>query len=154
MTPRHKSYRAVLEPSITPPQAARVLGEPLWLIRDTLDRLERRGVTVPRAGLYRLIDGELFEKIKEELERIKVEKEERRKASRKVRGNRFLTCWGETLHVEEWEKRTGIAHDTIWVRVHRLGWPVERALTEPVNKEVVRKNGRFTERLASVEVET
>ena len=46
---------------------------------------------------------------------------------------RLLTAFGETLHMQEWCRRTGILQGTLWDRLDR-GWPVERALSEPVKK--------------------
>lgn len=45
---------------------------------------------------------------------------------------RMLTFDGQTLHLREWERRTGINHTTIIHRLDKMGWSVERALTQPV----------------------
>jgi hypothetical protein len=39
---------------------------------------------------------------------------------------------GEKKTFAEWYRLNGINRDTARTRVRRLGWPVERALTEPV----------------------
>ncbi|WP_312963853.1 hypothetical protein [Stutzerimonas nitrititolerans] len=44
----------------------------------------------------------------------------------------MLTFAGQTLHLREWERRTGISHTTIIHRLDKMGWGVERALTQPV----------------------
>lgn len=46
------------------------------------------------------------------------------------RNNRLLTCNGETLTLMQWSERTGFKRETIERRLE-LGWPVERALSEP-----------------------
>lgn len=44
---------------------------------------------------------------------------------------RMLTFSGQTLHLREWERRTGINHTTIIHRLDKMGWSVDRALTQP-----------------------
>lgn len=59
------------------------------------------------------------------------------------RSNRRITFNGETHNLKEWEKLTGIKRQNIWERLE-LGWPVERALTEPLhwrNSHPNKKNG-------------
>lgn len=53
--------------------------------------------------------------------------------SRNKRGCRYVTFRGETFALSEWAERLGLNYATLLNRIHR-GWPVERALTEPVNK--------------------
>lgn len=48
---------------------------------------------------------------------------------RNRRNNHRLRFRGETLTIAEWSERTGIRQATISMRLHRYGWPVERALT-------------------------
>jgi hypothetical protein len=48
------------------------------------------------------------------------------------RNNRLITFNGKTQTVAEWADELGIVHRTLHNRLSR-GWPVERALTEPVN---------------------
>lgn len=43
-----------------------------------------------------------------------------------------LTLNGKTLCLAEWAKELSISTQSLWVRLNRLGWSVERALTEPV----------------------
>lgn len=50
------------------------------------------------------------------------------------RNNHFLCCFGEKHTVAQWSRITGIKPTTIRQRVTR-GWPIERALTEPVKKK-------------------
>ena len=42
---------------------------------------------------------------------------------------------GEKKTFAEWYRLNGINRDTARTRVRRLGWPVERALTEPVRRK-------------------
>lgn len=51
---------------------------------------------------------------------------EARKASGKLR---LITHKGETHHLREWARRTGIAYTTIARRIDQYGWDVARALT-------------------------
>ena len=44
------------------------------------------------------------------------------------RTNRLITAFGETLHLREWVRRTGIPKTTIQTRL-KLGWMSEQALT-------------------------
>lgn len=57
----------------------------------------------------------------------------RRTQQRNMRSNRALTFNGQTKFLCEWEEETGISQKVIWQRVSVLGWPADRALTEPVN---------------------
>jgi hypothetical protein len=50
---------------------------------------------------------------------------------RNTRHNRLITHNGQTKCLIEWAESSGINADAIYARL-RLGWPVERALTEPV----------------------
>lgn len=45
--------------------------------------------------------------------------------------NHFITFKSETHTICEWEKITGIANQEIYRRL-KLGWPIEKALTQPV----------------------
>jgi len=44
------------------------------------------------------------------------------------------TFKGETLTLAQWSKTTGISKATLRERIRQFGWPIERALTEPVAK--------------------
>ncbi len=52
------------------------------------------------------------------------------------RNNQTYTFGGETHHLTEWARRTGIPFFTLRHRVVKAGWPIDRALTEPVNDPV------------------
>ena len=54
------------------------------------------------------------------------------------RSNRFLTMDGRTLSMKQWSEELGMDNTTLWRRLHK-GWPVERALTEPIHTEKRRK---------------
>lgn len=53
--------------------------------------------------------------------------------------NHTVTFKGETHTLKEWETITGVKWGTIWARL-QAGWPVERALTEPVQDKHHRKS--------------
>ena len=53
---------------------------------------------------------------------------------RNTRRNRILSHDGLSMCVSEWVEKTGIPSTTIRNRIDELGWSVERALTEPLNK--------------------
>ena len=60
------------------------------------------------------------------------------------RRNCLAISWrGETHTVAEWSKIVGIPRSVLYRRV-KEGWPVERALTEPVHKEFGPKGKRKT----------
>lgn len=48
-----------------------------------------------------------------------------------TRTNHYIEASGERLTIQEWSRRTGIPHQTILARVARLGWPEERAISQP-----------------------
>lgn len=50
--------------------------------------------------------------------------------------SRYLTWNGETKHISEWEKITGLKRRTISARILSYGWTVERALTEKVGGRI------------------
>lgn len=47
------------------------------------------------------------------------------------RNNRVVSFRGETHTVAEWADKTGVPVVTLWNRLFRLSWSVERALTTP-----------------------
>jgi len=47
----------------------------------------------------------------------------------------LVTIDGVTKSRAEWQREFGIDKMTVTSRISRLGWPIERALTEPVNKK-------------------
>lgn len=48
------------------------------------------------------------------------------------RNNNFIEFNGEKRTLSEWEKETGIGQSTIWARIYKLNWSIEKALTTPV----------------------
>ena len=52
---------------------------------------------------------------------------------RNRRDNRLVTYHGKTLCLAEWADILGIKVQTLWARLRIYNWPVERALTTPVN---------------------
>ena len=55
----------------------------------------------------------------------------RTQQQRNREANRRLTHDGETATLAEWAERLGISTATLYSRVGRLGWSVEKALTTP-----------------------
>lgn len=51
------------------------------------------------------------------------------------RSNIHIEFQGEILTLSQWAERYEIKFQTLWARIKVYGWPVERALTEPVNKK-------------------
>lgn len=47
--------------------------------------------------------------------------------------NKMITYNGVTLCLQQWQRKTGIRRETISHRL-KMGWSVERALTEPIHK--------------------
>ena len=62
----------------------------------------------------------------------------RKQQTRNTRANRRISFCGETLCVAEWAERVGIHCDTIYDRL-KLGWSIDRALTEPVHSKFATK---------------
>jgi hypothetical protein len=47
--------------------------------------------------------------------------------------NNYLTFQGETMRLTDWAEEYGIKPATLHSRLYQYGWPIEKALTEPVN---------------------
>jgi hypothetical protein len=62
----------------------------------------------------------------------------RKEQARNTRQNHFITFNGKTMTIAEWAEYLGVSSTVLRTRLYR-GWPIERALTRPVNnsKEVV-----------------
>jgi hypothetical protein len=60
--------------------------------------------------------------------------------------NNTITAFGETLCVAEWARRSNIPEDTLRVRLFRLGWTPELAISKSVSKRAPRhKSGNRTQ---------
>lgn len=46
----------------------------------------------------------------------------------------YISWEGETLHCREWAERLGISRSTLYYRVFIKKWPLERAMTEGINR--------------------
>lgn len=55
----------------------------------------------------------------------------RSEQQRNKRDSRIIECFGKRLTLAGWEDETGIYRKTIAIRIDKLRWPVDRALTEP-----------------------
>ena len=51
-----------------------------------------------------------------------------------VRTNHLISFNGETLTLIQWSRKTGINRTTIYNRINKLGWTIEKSLTTPVRK--------------------
>jgi hypothetical protein len=60
---------------------------------------------------------------------------------------RFLRYKGRSLTIAGWSEVTGLSHGAICARL-RLGWPVARTLTEPINVNCHSRRTRSTRRTA------
>jgi hypothetical protein len=48
------------------------------------------------------------------------------------RNSRKITFQGRTQTIAQWAREIGVGTVTLWTRLNRYGWPVEKALTTPV----------------------
>jgi len=53
------------------------------------------------------------------------------------RSNHRITFNGQTKNLEEWADALGINRQTLSTRLNQQGWPVEKALTQPVARRSV-----------------
>lgn len=51
------------------------------------------------------------------------------------RDNVIVEWRGERQTVSQWARRIGMSHETLWARLFKLRWDVERALTTPVRQQ-------------------
>lgn len=56
-----------------------------------------------------------------------------------TRKNHYITYNGATKSIAEWARETGIADDTIYQRIGKLGWDPIKAITKPMRKVKKRK---------------
>jgi len=54
--------------------------------------------------------------------------------SKPLRRKQVITHNGETKTIREWADLIGTTYWNMYQRIYRRGWPIERALTEPVRK--------------------
>jgi len=48
------------------------------------------------------------------------------------RNSRKITFQGRTQTIAQWAREIGVSTVTLWTRLNRYGWSVEKALTTPV----------------------
>jgi hypothetical protein len=46
----------------------------------------------------------------------------------------FVTFRGETKTIADWARHSSIPYTTLWQRIARNGWSIDRAITEPLHK--------------------
>lgn len=54
--------------------------------------------------------------------------------NRHKRNNLYFIYKNKTQLLIEWAEEVGIPYDTLWNRIFRLSWPIDKALTTPVQK--------------------
>lgn len=54
--------------------------------------------------------------------------------NRNKRNNLYFIYKNKTQLLIEWVEEVGIPYDTLWNRIFRLSWPIDKALTTPVQK--------------------
>jgi hypothetical protein len=54
--------------------------------------------------------------------------------SRNRRDNRLITSFGKTQTLIEWSEEYNIHYKTLFSRIYKLEWSIERALITPVKK--------------------
>jgi hypothetical protein len=54
--------------------------------------------------------------------------------ARNKRNNRLVTYQGETFCVAEWAEKKGLKIPTLWTRLFKWNWEIERALNAPVRR--------------------
>lgn len=67
--------------------------------------------------------------------------------------SRFWTYQGETLTTGQWAHRLGIERATLYARLERFGWPVEKALTAGIDDHKRQPFGRKPEEYHYVDYE-
>lgn len=70
---------------------------------------------------------------------------DRKTQQNNTRWNVRIEYNGEIRTLSEWSELTGINKKTIWNRIYRYGWSVERALTEKVHTEFSTRRKRVVE---------
>lgn len=55
--------------------------------------------------------------------------------NRNRRDNRLITHQGQTKTLAEWAEVAGLSHQTLFHRLGKLGWPVEKALTHKLRAD-------------------
>jgi DNA invertase Pin-like site-specific DNA recombinase len=96
---------------------ARILG----IAPDTLKRINAScGVEFPRLRMPPMSQAQ-----REQLSRIKLQG--------KRCDARRITYQGRTQHLSAWARETGINLSTLWNRLTRYGWSVEKAFTRPLH---------------------
>lgn len=57
------------------------------------------------------------------------------------RCNRFYTYNGETKTLTQWAKENGLTYAQVAKRIDKLGWPFERAISEPLHQNMSHRKG-------------
>lgn len=65
----------------------------------------------------------------------------RRQQARNMRKNRLETYDGKTQCIAAWAEEYNLPSHTLWMRLYKLGWSIEKALMTPVGKQGKQNNG-------------
>lgn len=57
---------------------------------------------------------------------------DKRTQARNTSHNTWLTYKGETKTISEWADEYGINRSTLCIRIHKMGWPIDKALETPL----------------------
>ena len=66
----------------------------------------------------------------------------RKEQSYNKRNNRFITFNGETKTITQWASDNGLTYNLVKNRIDKLGWPFEKAISEPINEQKSNKKRR------------
>lgn len=50
------------------------------------------------------------------------------------RDSRIVECFGKKMSLSDWSRETGICAGVLWMRIAKLDWTAERAMSRPVRK--------------------
>lgn len=59
----------------------------------------------------------------------------KKEQSRNKRNNRWATCFGKTQLLIEWSEEMGIPYRTLWYRIAKSCWSIEKSLTTPAGRK-------------------
>ena len=60
------------------------------------------------------------------------------------RNNDLITFNGETKTLMQWARHVGLSQDTLWVRIYRLRWSIDKALTKTTKRTHCPNGHKYT----------